>query len=72
MLKIRLQEVAIEKKISMAQVAKRSGLDYKTVQRIWNDPYKNVDTLTIARLCKGLSVGPGELLEYIGDDTAEG
>ena len=72
MLKIRLREVATEKKISMAQVAKRSGLDYKTVQRIWNEPYKNVDTITIDRLCKGLGVRPGDLLEYREDDIPEG
>ena len=65
MLKIRIREVAEAKSISRTQIAKRGTLDYKTVQRIWNDPYKNVDLFTLDRLCEALDVEPGELLERV-------
>ena len=67
MLKVKIREIADAKNISRTQIAKRSGLDYKTVQRLWNDPYKNVDLVTLDRLCVGLDVDPGELLERVKD-----
>ena len=67
MLKVRIREVAQAKNLSRTQIAKRGALDYKTVQRIWNDPYKNVDLATLDRLCNALDVEPGELLERVRD-----
>lgn len=64
MIKLRVQEVAKEKQISMSRLSREANMAYKTVQVIWRDPYHEVTTTTLNKLAKAMGVHPCELFEY--------
>jgi DNA-binding Xre family transcriptional regulator len=67
MVRLRVKEVASQKGISMAKLARRADIDYKTVQRIYRDPYREVTTTTLDKLAMALSVSVTELIESVPD-----
>ena len=63
MIRLRIKEVAEEKGISIAKLARKADLDYKTVYRIANNPYAEISTFTLGRLAEALGVSVKELVE---------
>jgi DNA-binding Xre family transcriptional regulator len=63
--RLRVKEIALEKKISQRKLSLRSGVDIRTVQRISKDPYKVVNTLTLQRLADVLEVDISQLVESV-------
>jgi DNA-binding Xre family transcriptional regulator len=63
MIRLRIKEVAEEKGISIAKLARRADLDYKTVHRIASDPYAEISTITLGRIAEALGVSVKELVE---------
>jgi putative transcriptional regulator len=58
----RLYELRVENELTQEQLAKASGIDRKTVNRIENGHFApNLDTLF--RLCDAIGVKPAELLK---------
>jgi DNA-binding Xre family transcriptional regulator len=68
MVRLRVKEVAEAKGMSMARLARRADIDYKTVQRIYRDPLREVTTTTLDKLAKALEVDVRELLESVPDE----
>jgi transcriptional regulator with XRE-family HTH domain len=68
MIRLKVEEVAKAKGVSMRQLAKRSGLVYNTVRLIYRDPYRPLSTVTLDKLAKALGVDASELIESISDD----
>jgi DNA-binding Xre family transcriptional regulator len=64
MIKLKVQEVAKKKQISMSRLSREANMAYKTVQVIWRDPYHEVTTTTLNKLAKAMGVHPCELFEY--------
>lgn len=61
----RVSEVMGRKRLTIREVARRSGLAYATVQGIRNDSSKRVDWETLNALCRTLEVTSlCELFEY--------
>ncbi|MFL5624416.1 MAG: helix-turn-helix domain-containing protein [Ktedonobacteraceae bacterium] len=63
MIRLRIKEIAEEKGISIAKLARKADLDYKTVYRIANNPYAEISTFTLGRLAEALEVSVKELVE---------
>lgn len=63
MVYIKVIEVITEKGLSMAKLARKADMDYKTVQRLCRDPYRNVDIHTLGRLADALEVDVSQLIE---------
>ena len=62
-----------ERRLSIQEVARRSGLAYSTVHDIYHDKSKRMDWQTVDALCRGIGVsGLAELFEYRADDAATG
>ncbi len=72
MIRLRVKEVAEQKKMSMARLARRADIDYKTIQRIFRDPYREVATTTLNKIAKALEVPATELIEDVPDDEKRG
>jgi len=70
MVRLRVKEVAAQKGLSMAKLARRADIDYKTVQRIFRDPYREVTTTTLDKLAGALGVPVTELLESVDSKEA--
>jgi DNA-binding Xre family transcriptional regulator len=68
MVRLKVKEVAQQKKMSQRQLYLRSGVDIKTLQKIYKDPYTVVTTETLGKIAKILGVDSSELIEGVSDD----
>jgi DNA-binding Xre family transcriptional regulator len=64
MIRLRVKEIAEEKKISMTRLAKLSDVDYKTVRKIFRDPQAEIALSTLDKLAWALRVEPSDLIAY--------
>jgi DNA-binding Xre family transcriptional regulator len=48
-------------------VAKGAGLSYEAVQRLYNGSSKQVDLITIDKLCQVLECEVSDLFEYVAE-----
>lgn len=68
MIKLRVREVAQAKGISMAKLGRMADLNQRTMQAIYNDPYRDVAYSTLVKLAKALDVDVSELTEEVPDN----
>ncbi len=71
MIRLKVKEVAAEKGVSQRQLALRSGVDIKNIQKIFRQPTSIVTTETLDKLAKVLGVDAAELIESIADERAQ-
>jgi DNA-binding Xre family transcriptional regulator len=64
MIRLRVKEIAEEKKISMTRLAKLSDVDYKTVRKLFRNPQAEIGLSTLDKLAWALRVEPSDLIEY--------
>ncbi len=69
--RLRVKEVAKEKGISMGKLHRQADVSYKTIKRIYSDPFYATTTITLGKLAKVLGVPPGNLIEEVSDDAEE-
>jgi DNA-binding Xre family transcriptional regulator len=62
-LRLRVKEVAQQKKMSMNKLSQRSEVSYNIIREIYQDPFKTVNTDTINRIAAALGVPVTELIE---------
>jgi transcriptional regulator with XRE-family HTH domain len=62
-----VKEVAQEKNVGMAKLSRLSDISYKTVQKIWRNPYHDASISTINRIAKVLNVPATDLLEDVSE-----
>ena len=65
MLRLRVREVAREKKLSMNKLSQISQVSYHVIQDIYKNPFRIVTTDTINRIAKALDVPVTELIEDV-------
>jgi DNA-binding Xre family transcriptional regulator len=63
--RLKVKEIAEQKKISQRQLSLRSGMTIKNVQKIYRYPYSIVTTATLDRLARVLGVDASELIESV-------
>src|SRR5436853_3108745 len=69
MLRLRVREVAQEKRISMSKLSRIEDVNYKTIQTIWKDPYHGLNTITLNKIAQALEVPTSELIEDVPDQS---
>ena len=67
MIKLKVKEVAEQKKMSMRKLVKESGIAYNTLRTMYRDPYRPVSTETLDKISKALGVDASELIESVPD-----
>jgi hypothetical protein len=60
-----------EKRYSIVEVSRRTGLTTSTISNLYNDKVKRLDFDTLEKLCKLFNCQPNDLFEYIPDETQE-
>ena len=55
----------------MGKLHRQADVSYKTIKRIYSDPFYTTTTITLGKLAKVLGVPPGELIEEAPDDIRE-
>jgi len=68
MIRLRVKEVAESKGISRTRLSRLADTNYKTINAIFKNPYKEVTTTTLERLAKALGVSVVELIEELSDE----
>ncbi len=68
MIRLKVKEVAEQKKMSMRKLVKESGIAYNTLRTIYRDPYRQVNTDTLDKLATALEVDASELIESVHDN----
>ena len=68
MLRLRVKEVAQDKGVGLAKLSRLADISYKTIQKIWRNPYHDASLSTINRIARVLEVPATELLEDVSDD----
>lgn len=63
MIRLRIREVAEEKKISMHKLSQMSQVSYNIIRTMFSNPLHITNTDTLARIANTLGVPPGELIE---------
>lgn len=66
-IQIALLEVLARKRLKMAELSRRTGIAYSTINNFANERIERVDLKTLARICSALDCQPGDLLECVPD-----
>lgn len=66
--RLRVKEVAQDKGVSMGKLHRAADVSYKTIKRIYSDPFYATTTVTLGKLAKVLGVSPGDLIEEVLDE----
>lgn len=67
MVRLKIKEMAKQQGLSQRQLFLRSGVDIRTLQKIYADPHTNITIQTLGRLARALGVDSSELIEGIAD-----
>lgn len=68
----RLSRLLGERRMSIIELQRQTGLSYVTLHRLYSDKSTRVDFETLNRICRVLNVQPGDILEYGPDqETSE-
>lgn len=67
MIKTRLHELLGERRMKVAGLAKRSGVSYPQLHRLYHGRTTRIDLQTLNALCNALSVTPNDLLHFEPD-----
>lgn len=62
--RLKVPEIAKARGMSTSELAQATGLTFNTASALMRGFYDRIGLETIARLCDGLDVEPGDLFEY--------
>ena len=68
MLKNHLSKLMGEKRYTIIEVSRKTGLTTSTISNLYNDKVKRLDFDTLEKLCKLFNCQPNDLFEYIPDE----
>ncbi len=67
MIRLRIKEIAQEKKISMNKLSRMSDVSLNTVAKIYKNPHYNINAHTLDKIARALGVSSHDLL--VDEDT---
>ncbi len=68
MIRLRVKEVAEAKGVSRLRLSRIADVNYKTIQGIWRDPYREISIKTLEKLARALKVPSSELIEDVPEE----
>ncbi|MEE1476515.1 helix-turn-helix domain-containing protein [Fusobacterium sp.] len=68
MIKNHLSKLMGEKRYSIVEVAKKTGMSTSTISNLYNEKVKRLDFDTLEKLCQLFNCNVQDLIEYIPDD----
>jgi DNA-binding Xre family transcriptional regulator len=63
MIRLKIQEVAEAKGISMSKLHRSADITYRTIKLIYADPYRDINLSTLEKLAKALGVSICDLID---------
>jgi DNA-binding Xre family transcriptional regulator len=71
MARLRVKEVAEQKRISMSKLHRQADITYRTLKLIYTDPYRDVNLSTLEKLARVLKVSIADLIDEDGKLTGQ-
>ncbi|HZO71906.1 MAG TPA: helix-turn-helix transcriptional regulator [Ktedonobacteraceae bacterium] len=68
MVRLKIQEVAEAKGISMSKLHRSADITYRTIRQIYSNPYRDINLSTLEKLAKALGVSICDLIEELPDN----
>jgi DNA-binding Xre family transcriptional regulator len=68
-LRLRIKEKAEELGYTMSGLSRKSDVSFKTVKRLWKDPFQTANTDTLEKLAKAMGISVRDLIEDEPDDN---
>ena len=65
----RLSRILGERRMSIAELQRQTGLSYVTLHSLYSDKSTRIDFETLNKICRALNVQPGDILEYAPEST---
>ena len=69
MIRINLDVMMARRKMSLTELAERVGLTLANLSILKNEKAKAIRFSTLDALCRALDCQPGDLLEYVGEES---
>ncbi len=75
--RVKVKEIALEKGFNQSTLSRAANVDFKTIQRLFRDPYRDISLSTIVKIAWALDMPLTDLIEVSGlpatrwTDTAE-
>jgi putative transcriptional regulator len=71
-IKINLDLVMVKKKVSLTELAGMVGISMTNLSLLKTGKVKGIRFSTLEAICAALDCQPGEILEYVPDNTQKG
>lgn len=71
MIENRLSRLLGERRMSISELERRTGIPYTSLHALYHGTAKRVDLKTLDRLCAALDVRVGDILEYRPDEEVQ-
>lgn len=68
MIRIKLREAALKAGISQSKLSRRADVDLRIIQRVYRDPYTNINLHTLDKLAMALNVNASTLIDSVTDN----
>ena len=70
-IRLLVKEVATEKGFNQSSLSRNANVDFKTVKRLFRDPYRDVNISTLVKLADALGVTVNDLIDRVDDEVKE-
>jgi DNA-binding Xre family transcriptional regulator len=69
-LRLKVKEIAEARGYNQSSLARKADVDFKTVKRLFRDPYRDVVISTLYKISRVLNVSLDDLIEEKPDDPS--
>ncbi len=67
-IRLKVKEIAEEKGFNQSSLSRKANVDFKTIQRLFRDPYRDISISTLVKIAKALKIDINGLLEVISEE----
>lgn len=67
MIQFKLSKLLGEKRISQAELIRRTKINHSTISRLYNEQTNSIDFKNLDKICKALDCKPEDLIEFTKD-----
>jgi DNA-binding Xre family transcriptional regulator len=65
-IRLKVKEVALERGFNQSTLSRAANVDFKTVQRLFRDPYRDISLSTLIKIAWALDTPLNDLIEVSG------
>jgi DNA-binding Xre family transcriptional regulator len=68
-IRLKVKELAIERGFNQSSLSRYAMVDFKTVKRLYRNPYRDVNISTLVKIAKVLKITVNDLIEEVEDNN---